>query len=335
MTNYTERGFWLLLKNIPILGIGVIVFLAYLFFSGIALTHSSGKQMKQLYVAVSAILILIAVFAYKECFVKTPGTHIPSTSATPTPVPPTPVPTETPKNPEIENFFSQEEYKKKYKAISIYSNTSSDYWGLISGTANIAEKTEVVARIKLSNFTYSINEEMELEINTKQTKHDIYGASIPKGEQVWAYGPFEVPSNTISWENFLKDQESRVSRAVWAQQMNGALTRAYKLSNLEAGKKAKSYLLKSLVEENAFSNVKNITIDGVLFKKDGEILEVKQSELDDLFNFGIGPQIEPLREEEEVELYLKGEEPYGGKVRLFNDIIKYRKDNGLDPLTGF
>lgn len=116
--------------------------------------------------------------------------------------------------------------------------------------------------------------------------------------------------------------------------MDLATSRAYKLSILEGKRRIKKTLLQEMLEEKPFLEIENISIDGVSFKKNGKILEVKQSDINNLFDFGLDPKIEEPAEEEKLELYFAGEQLFEEKSAIFDGIKKYREDKGLDRVTG-
>ena len=90
-----------------------------------------------------------------------------------------------------------------------------------------------------------------------------------------------------------------------------------------------------LKKEDAFKEIENIFIDGVQFKKNGQILEVKQSDIEEMFDFGNAPDIDEPSEEESIALYFEGESKYEEMSSIFDGIRKYREDKGLNPVTGF
>ena len=322
---------WQLLEDHPWVLRGFLFLIVVLFFLTIlTIRFGSKKTLKKMLAMVNCIAIVSMLVVLGAFF----GIEIP----TPTPTAPsltsggTNNGTETGSE-KIKRFFERGTYSKEYEALSIYTNSIPSFFGLKEGTVFVAEKTKVKAELRLSQMAYFLSE-TSLEIDTLRTGYDVFSVSIPMGESIYSFGAFEVPKDRLSWENLQKNLDAGVSRSTWMSKMDLATTRAYKLSILEGKRKIKKILLQEMLDETPFLEIENISIDGVMFKKNGKILEVKQSEINSLFDFGIGPQIEEPATEEGLELYFAGEPLFEEKSSIFDGIKNYREDKGLNRVTG-
>ena len=315
---------WQLLNDHPwvlrgcILGIVVLFFLTIL-----TIRFGSKKTLRKMLAVVNCIAIVSMLIVLGAFF----GIEIPTPTQT------APSPTPAPDYSEIESFFERGTYSKEYEALSIYTNTIPSYFGMKEGTVFVAEKTRVKAELRLSQMSVSLSEK-NLEIDTLRTGYDVFIVSIPMGESLYSFGAFEVPKDELSWEVLQKRLDEGVSKSTWRNKMGLATDRAYKLSNLEGKRRIKKILLQEMLEEKPFLEIENISIDGVVFKKNGQMLEVKQADMNSLFDFGLGPKIDEPAEEEKLELYFAGEQLFEEKSSIFEGIKKYREDKGLDRVTG-
>ena len=323
-----QKGMWQLLEDHPWILRGCLFGMVVMFFLTIlTIRFGSKKTLRKVLtmvnsIAIVAICIVLGVFYGIE--IPTPTPTAPSPTSTPTP---------TPHFSEIESFFERGTYSKEYEALSIYTNTIPSFFGMKEGTVFVAEKTNVKAELRLSQMSISLSEG-NLEIYTLRTGYDVFSVSIPMGESLYSFGAFEVPKDELSWETLQKKLDEGVSKSTWRSKMDLATSRAYKLSILEGKRRIKKTLLQEMLEEKPFLEIENISIDGVSFKKNGKILEVKQSDINNLFDFGLDPKIEEPAEEEKLELYFAGEQLFEEKSSIFEGIKKYREDKGLDRVTG-
>lgn len=329
-----QRGMWQLLVDYPWVLRGCLVTIVVMFFLTIlSMRFGSKKTLRKVVAMVTAVAIVSMGMIVGQFY----GVELPTTTvSSPTPTQtPTPTPTPTPNLSEIDRFLERGTYSKEYEVLSIYNNTVPSFWGLTEGTVFLAEKTVSKAELNLSRLTVNQLEKNELEIDTLKNGYNVFSVSMPYGESLYTYGAFEVPKETISWKNFEKKLQSGVSRAIWSNHMGLANSRAYKLSILEGKRRTKKSLLQDMLEEEPFKEYENISVDGVLFKKNGKMLEVKQADIEALFDFGIEPAIDPPSEDEKVSLYFEGGSEYEEISSIFDGIKKYREERGLDPVTGF
>lgn len=329
-----QRGVWQFLVNYPWIVRWCLPAIFVMFFLTIlSMRFGSKKTLRK----VTAIVTTVAIVGIVMIFGQFYGVELPTTTvSSPTPTQtPTPTPTPTPNLSEIDRFLERGTYSKEYKVLSIYHNIVSSFWGMKEGTLNIAEETLVKAGLELSQLSVTQPAADILEIDTLRNGYNVFSVSMPMGESLYTYGAFEVPKETISWKNFEKKLQSGVSRAIWSNHMELANSRAYKLSILEGKRRTKKSLLQDMLEEEPFTEYDNIFVDRVQFKKNGKMLEVKQADIEALFDFGIDPEIDPPSDEEEISLYFEGGSGYEEKSSIFDGIKKYREERGLDPVTGF
>ena len=332
-----QRGMWQLLGKAP--GIFrvclIVIFFALFFFPGLVNGFGS-KKAKRVAVARLTAALIVSLGMILGLFYgwELPTTTVSSPAPTQTPTP-TLTPTPTPSQSEIDRFLERGTYSKEYEVLSVYTNTVPSFWGLTEGTVFLAEETLVKAELKLSQLDALPAGEGTLEIDTLRNGYNVFSVSMPMGESLYTYGAFEVPKETISWKEFEKKLQSGVSRAIWSNHMGLANSRAYKLAILEGKRRTKKSLLQDMLEEEPFTEYDNIFVDGVQFKKSGKMLEVKQADIEALFDFGIDPEIDPPSDEEKISLYFEGGSGYEEKSSIFAGIKKYREERGLDPVTGF
>ena len=331
-----QRGMWQLLSEHPWVLRGCIVTIVVMFFLAIlSMRFGSKKTLRKVVAMVTTVAIVSMGMIFGQFYgVELPKTQVSSPAPTPT-LTPTVTPTPTPTMSEIDRFLERGTYSKEYEVLSVYTNTVPSFWGLTEGTVFLAEDTQIKAELKLSQLDAQLSGENTLEIDTLKTGYNVFSVSMPMGESLYTYGAFEVPKESLSWGSFKKKLDEGVSRAIWTNQMTLATSRAYKITILEGKRRTKKSLLQDMLEEEPFKEYENISIDGVLFKKNGKMLEVKQADIEALFDFGIDPEIDPPSDEEEISLYFEGGSGYEEKSSIFAGIKKYREERGLDPVTGF
>ena len=333
-----QRGVWQFLVNYPWIVRGCLPAIFVMFFLTIlSMRFGSKKTLRKVTAIVTTVAIVGIVMIFGQFYGwELPTTPVSSPAPTQTPTPtPTPTQTPTPSMSEIDRFLERGTYSKEYKVLSRYTNTVPSFWGLTKGTVFVVEETQVKAGLELSHLSITQPAGNTLEIDTLRTGYNVFSVSIPLGESLYSYGAFEVPKESLSWENFQKMLGEGVSKAIWINQMTLAASRAYKLTILEGKRRTKKSLLQDMLEEEPFKEYENISVDGVLFKKNGKMLEVKQADIEALFDFGIEPAIDPPSEDEKVSLYFEGGSEYEEMSSIFDGIKKYREERGLDPVTGF
>lgn len=328
-----QKGMWQLLANYPWILWGCIILMNALPIACLRTRWYGTKRAKNNMLIIMAVAFWVSMLTIMGCFYS--SRELSTSTATPTQTPTT-TPTPTPSMSKLDKFSNMESYSREYNIFSSYENTVPSVWGLKYGTMSLAEKTlmEVDFHPNKMNFLPS-GDGKNLEIDTLKSDYNVFSVSMPMGESLYTYGAFEVPKKELSWKSFEKRLDEGVSKAIWANRMELATSRAYQLSILEGQRRVKKRFLQEMLEEDAFKEIENISIDGVQFKKSGKMLEVKQSDIESMFDFGKAPDIDEPSEEESINLYFEGESKYEEMSSIFDGIRKYREDKGLSPVTGF
>lgn len=328
-----QRGMWQLLATYPLILWVCIIAMMSLPIACLRTRWYGSKSAKNNMLIIMAVAFFVSMLTIMGCFYSSErSTQVSSSTVTPTP---TPTLTPTPAESELDRFFKRESYSREYEILSSYENTAPSYYGM-KGTVQVTEETQMKVEIRPNQMSFNPSEDGKtLEIDTLESDYNPFSVSMPMGESVYTYGAFEVPREELSWKNFEKRLDEGVSKAIWANRMELATSRAYQLSILEGQRRVKKKFLQEMLEEDAFKEIKNISFDGVQFKKNGQLLEVKQSDIDEMFDFGQELDIDEPSEEESITLYFEGESKYEEKSSIFDGIRKYREDKGLNPVTGF
>lgn len=327
-----QWGMWQLLATYPLILWVCIILMCALPIACLRTRWYGSKSAKNNMLIIMAVAFFVSEATNMGCFYS--SRELSTSTATPTQTPtPTPIPSES----KLDKFSKRESYSREYEILSRYVNTVPSVWGLKDGTMSLAEKTYLEAEIRPNQMSFIPGEGgTTLEIDTLESEYNVFSVSIPMGESVYTYGAFEVPKKELSWKSFEKRLDEGVSKAIWANRMELATSRAYQLSILEGQRKIKKRFLQDMIqEEDAFAEFENIYVDGILFKKNGKMLEVKQSDIEAMFDFGKAPDIDEPSEEESINLYFEGESKYEEYSSIFDGIRKYREEKGLNPVTGF
>ncbi len=328
-----QKGMWLLLANYPWILWGCIILTMALPIACLRTRWYGSKKAKHNMLIIMAVAFFVSMLTNLGCFY---GYELPTTQEeTPAPAP-TSTPTPSPSLSELDRFFKKDSYSREYEVLSSYENTAPSYYGM-KGTVEVTEETQMKVKIRPKQMSFLLSEDGKtLEIDTLESDYNPFSVSMPMGESIYTYGAFEVPKKELSWEMFEKKLSEGISKSIWANRMELATSRAYQLSILEGQRRVKKKFLQEMIkEEDAFKEIENISIDGVQFKKNGKMLEVKEVDIESLFDFGQELDIGKPSEEESINLYFEGESKYEEYSSIFDGIKKYREEKGLNPVTGF
>lgn len=227
---------------------------------------------------------------------------------------------------ELDNFLGKE-YKKEYKIFSLFNPEDKIFNSTIS--VFVAERTSVKLGLKVGDYNL---EGETLKINTLKTNYNL--PQIKKGERVITYYKYEQYSETVL-EDIYRSIVEGTERIAYSTFLNSATSRAYKLTVREARISARKKIIEDFISEDILSDINNILIDGIVLKKDGVVINVEQDKINELFNIGNEPEIEPPSENEVIKIYYQGEPEYNENIEIFDDIKEYRQKKGLDLETGF
>ena len=328
-----QKGMWQLLATYPLILWVCIIAMMSLPIACLRTRWYGSKRAKNNMLIIMAVAFFVSMLTIMGCFYSSEqSTKVSSSTVTPTP---TMTLTPTPSMSELDRFSNRESYSREYEILSSYENTAPSYYGM-KGTVQVTEETQMKVEIRPNQMNFTPAEGgTTLEIDTLESDYNPFSVSMPMGESLYTYGAFEVPKKELSWKSFEKRLDEGVSKAIWANKMELATSRAYQLSILEGQWRVKKRFLQEMLEEDAFKEIENISIDGVQFKKSGKMLEVKQSDIEAMFDFGNAPEIDEPSEEESIALYFEGESKYEEMSSIFDGIKKYREEKGLNPVTGF
>lgn len=361
----TLRGLWTINDKLPMRAITLICVVVAAIFITFAAIWGSKKQRGNMLIMVFGLAIFSICIVYGMILSLNDSIYIPVTPAptqapVPTSVPHTlptptkipteiPIPTETPTpaqipmptaipareitptptltptpitNTSFDNLFKKD-YSKKYNVFSLFK-LEDKAWG----TLYIAEKTTAIVAVRVEQYSF---EGDTLSIHTLKTRYNLPG--VPIGEQLYTYNKYERYTETIAEDIFRGVHES-ILRIFFSTTRHSYTSRAYKLTVVQTRSKARKKIVEDLVTEDILSNVNNIIIDGIYFKKGGVIINVKQEQIDALFDIGNDPQIDQSKPNETINVFFEGEADYNDKIQILDDIKKYRQDKGLDPETG-
>ena len=352
------RGFWKISDALPMKEIGIMLGVFAIIFTTLVIANDNKKQSKRMLIMYASISIVSVAMVFgvvmnlRDLFVipevQTPAprpvatptpepvaTPTPKPVATPTPEPvatPTPEPVATPIEPNIIpstpitelDRFLKKEYTRNYKILSVYSPED-----MYNETIRvfIAEKTNVKVGFKVIDYTLNGS---TLKVKGIETN----SPSIPIGEKMYTYYKFEKYIDTV-YEDLYRSVIEFFEKAAHGDDMHSYASRAYKLTTLQARKKARKKIVQEFIKEGIFSDVKNIYIDGISFKKNGEIIDVKQSQIDKLFDIQNEPKISKPSDKEIINIYFEGEPDFVVNTEIYEGIVEYRKRKGVDIETGF
>lgn len=359
----TLRGLWTINDHLPMGGITLVCVVVAAIFVTFVVIWGTKKQRGNMLIMAFGLAIFCICICYGMILSLNDSIYIPVTPApteapVPTSVPHTlptqtptvnPIPTETPTPTQIPmptaipareitptptpintylDDFLKKDYSKTYKLISIFKPEGKMWDKDVTLEVFVANKTSATASIRISDYSL---EKDTLNIHTLKNMYNV--PSIPMGEHIYTYENYQRYTDTM-WENMIRMPTESFVRMLHSPSMHAFATRGYKLTVYEGRRRARKKIVQDFISEDILSDIKNIIIDEVYFKKEGVTINVTQKQIENLFNVGNDSQIDPPTPTEIINVFLAGEADYNVNVEIFDDIKRYRQDKGLDPETG-